>query len=110
MVDYVFPQDYITQKGSHGKYPVKTCCVSDDLSGDMLAPSWPNLVLSGFPDHKNLKSMLFSSFINVSLGLGKVNGKWFNPDIIKVFITVTFPSGVRYQYIQRCLQRFHCAI
>ena len=52
------------------------------------------LILSGFPDHKNLKSMLFSSFINVSLGLGKVNSKWFNPDIIKVFITVTFPSGV----------------
>ena len=45
MVDYVFPQDYITQKGSHGKYPVKTCCVSVDLSGDMLAPSWPNLVI-----------------------------------------------------------------
>ena len=62
MVDYVFPQDYdlysvesdvksqikpnkyITQKGFHGKYPVKTCCGSDDLSGDMLAPSWPNLV------------------------------------------------------------------
>ena len=43
VVDYVFPQDYITQKGSHGKYPVKTCCISDDLSGDMLAPSWPNL-------------------------------------------------------------------
>ena len=54
------------------------------------------LILSGFQDHKNLKSMLFSSFINVSLGLGKVNSKWFNPDIIKVFITVTFPSGVRY--------------
>ena len=30
--------------GSHGKYPVKTCCVSDELSGDMLAPSWPNLL------------------------------------------------------------------
>ena len=45
MVHYVFPQSYITQKGSHGKDPVKTCCVSDDLSGDMLAPSWPNLVL-----------------------------------------------------------------
>ena len=35
-----------TKDGSHGKYPVKTCCVSDDLSGDMLAPSWSNLVLS----------------------------------------------------------------
>ena len=44
MVDYVFSQDYITQKGSHGKYPVKTCYENDDLSGDMLAPSWPNLV------------------------------------------------------------------
>ena len=44
MVDYVFPQNYITQEGSHEKYPVKTCCMSDDLSGDMLAPSWPNLV------------------------------------------------------------------
>ena len=44
MVDYVFPQNYITQEGSHEKYPVKTCCVSDDLSGDMLVPSWPNLV------------------------------------------------------------------
>ena len=54
------------------------------------------LILSDFPDHKNLKSMLFSYFINVSLGLGKVNNKWFNPDITKVFITVTFPSGVRY--------------
>ena len=50
------------------------------------------LILSGFPDHKNLKSMLFSSFINVSLGLGKVNSKWFNPDIIKVFITVNVSS------------------
>ena len=37
MVDYVFPQNYITLK--------KTCCVSDDLSGDMLALSWPNLVI-----------------------------------------------------------------
>ena len=44
MVDYVFPQNYITQKGYHGKYPVKKCGVSDDLSGDILAPSWPNLV------------------------------------------------------------------
>ena len=26
------------------KFPIKTCGVSDDLSGDMLAPSWPNLV------------------------------------------------------------------
>ena len=25
---------------------MKTCCVSDDLSGDMLAPSWPNLVFN----------------------------------------------------------------
>ena len=33
-----------TEDGSYGKYPVKTCCVSDDLSGDMLALSWPNLV------------------------------------------------------------------
>ena len=38
MFHYIFAQDYITQEGSHGKYPVKTCCVSDDLSGDMLAP------------------------------------------------------------------------
>ena len=28
------------------KFPIKTCGVSDDLSGDMLAPSWPNLVIS----------------------------------------------------------------
>ena len=48
MVDYVFPQDYITQKGSHGKYPVKTCCMSDDLSGDMLVPIWPTLVIYNF--------------------------------------------------------------
>ena len=27
---------------------MKTCCVSDDLSGDMLAPSWPNLVFLTF--------------------------------------------------------------
>ena len=60
MVDYVFPPDYITQKGSHGKYPVKICCVSDDLSGDMLVLSWPNLVykdiLNKFAGHvdKNL--------------------------------------------------------
>ena len=33
-----------TEDGSPGKYPVKTCCMSDDLSGYMLAPSWPNLV------------------------------------------------------------------
>ena len=45
MVDYIFPQNYITQEGSHEKKAVKTCCMSDDLSGDMLAPSWPNLVL-----------------------------------------------------------------
>ena len=51
MVDYVFPQDYITQKGSHGKYPVKTGCASDDLSGDMLAPSWPNLVRCLIPPY-----------------------------------------------------------
>ena len=31
-----------------GNYvPIKTCGVSDDLSGDMLAPSWPNLVYFG---------------------------------------------------------------
>ena len=35
-----------TEDGSHGKYPVKTFCLSDDLSGDMLAPSWPNLVIT----------------------------------------------------------------
>ena len=51
MVDDVFPQDYITQKGSHGKYPVKTCCKSDDLSGDMLVPSWPNLVIFDCASH-----------------------------------------------------------
>ena len=28
------------------KIPDQTCGVSDDLSGDMLAPSWPNLVYS----------------------------------------------------------------
>ena len=35
----------------HGKYPVKTSCMSDDLSGDMLAPSWPNLVLNKLIKH-----------------------------------------------------------
>ena len=45
MVDHVFPHNSFTQDGSNEIYPVKRCCVSDDLSGDMLAPSWPNLVL-----------------------------------------------------------------
>ena len=44
MVDYVSSKLCHAEDGSHGKYPVKTCCVSDDLSRDMLAPSWPNLV------------------------------------------------------------------
>ena len=38
------------------KFPIKTCGVSDDLSGDMLAPSWPNLVL-----------FIFVSFTQVQL-------------------------------------------
>ena len=33
-----------TTNGLNKKFPIKTCGVSDDLSGDMLAPSWPNLV------------------------------------------------------------------
>ena len=33
-----------TEDRSHGKYPVKKCDTSDDLSGEMLVPSWPNLV------------------------------------------------------------------
>ena len=33
-----------TTNGLHKKFPIKTCGMSDDLSGDMLAPSWPNLV------------------------------------------------------------------
>ena len=36
-----------SEDGSHGKYPVKTCCVSADLSGDMLIPSWTVLVYFG---------------------------------------------------------------
>ena len=35
---------YHTEDGSNGKYPVKICEVSDDLFGDMWAPSWPYLV------------------------------------------------------------------
>ena len=34
-----------TTNGLNKKFPIKTCGVSDDLSGDMLAPSWPNLVV-----------------------------------------------------------------
>ena len=33
-----------TTNGLHKKFPIKTCGMSDDLSGDMLAPSWPNQV------------------------------------------------------------------
>ena len=33
------------EDGSHGKYMVKTFCVDDELSGDMLASSWPNLAV-----------------------------------------------------------------
>ena len=42
---YNFSQDlWHTTNGLHKKFPIKTCGMSDDLSGDMLAPSWPNLV------------------------------------------------------------------
>ena len=33
-----------TEDGFHRKYPIKTCRMSDDLSGDMLVLSGPNLV------------------------------------------------------------------
>ena len=62
MVDRVFPQNYITQEGSHGKYPVKTCCVSDDLSGDMLVPRWPNLVFT--PQPLRAVGLLFSPMVS----------------------------------------------
>ena len=47
-----------TEDGSRGKYPVKTCCMGDNLSGDMSAPSWPNLVFTLDSNH------VFPVFLN----------------------------------------------
>ena len=72
-----------TEDGSHGKYPVKTCCMSDDLFGDMLALSWPNLVflldffLRKFCFHrKNLRIRMIlrlKVFVNMILWQGLHN-------------------------------------
>ena len=43
---------------SHGKYQIKACGVIDDLSEDMLAPNWPNLVF----DLKHCLAKLTISF------------------------------------------------
>ena len=49
MLKFIYPGNFSqylwhTTNGLNKKFLIKTCGVSDDLSGDMLAPSWPNLV------------------------------------------------------------------
>ena len=41
----MFSLKIISHRRGPIKYPVKTCCVSDYLSGYMLAMSWSNLVI-----------------------------------------------------------------
>ena len=36
LADYIFLKIMPHRRWVHVKYPVKTCCASDDLSGDML--------------------------------------------------------------------------
>ena len=54
-----FPQSYFTSK--MGPMEDTQCCMSDDLSGDMLAPSWCNLVLT------HIHAMISSYFLYITL-------------------------------------------
>ena len=117
MVDYVFPQDYITHKGSSGKYPVKTCCMSDDLSGDMLAPSWPNIVF-WHPKQKPFSdSWLFCIVIMICfqdlflcccqwVSSRVYHTKSFQMALTTLTLMVTFGCGVRiphFMWMKNCI-------
>ena len=59
-----------TTNGLNKKFPIKTCGVSDDLSGDMLAPSWPNLVVILFLMQNSsdlFSAILFGDFYPILL-------------------------------------------
>ena len=56
------------------------------------------LILLGFLFHKKESIMLFILSIIVLSGFGSIIKRWLKADIIKVFITVILPNGVKERF------------
>ena len=82
------------------KIPEKTCGVSDDLSGDMLAPSWPNLVYILLTKAATILRLLGSETIQLN-----TRGKKSEPDLRKQ-LNIDVKSTTKFYFFFKYMNMF----